>query len=67
MSYVPHTEREREDMLAVVGASSLDELFAHLPSQTRCGPLDVPEGLGEMDLASLMGTLASKNRGASDL
>ncbi|MCW8130626.1 MAG: aminomethyl-transferring glycine dehydrogenase subunit GcvPA [Planctomycetota bacterium] len=67
MGYIPHTEQERTEMLAAAGAKSLDDLFAHLPKETKCGPLPVPHGLGEMELSAEMRKLAAKNRSAVEL
>ncbi|MBE7461980.1 MAG: aminomethyl-transferring glycine dehydrogenase subunit GcvPA [Planctomycetes bacterium] len=67
MSYLPHSEAERAAMLAEVGAKSLDDLFKHLPAEVKCPPLDVPQGLGEMELLAEMQRLAAKNRATNEL
>jgi len=67
MGYIPHTSQERDEMLKVIGAKSLEDLFSHLPDAVKCGPLDVPPGLGEMELSAELRRIASKNRPASDL
>ena len=41
--YLPGTERERRDMLAALGLSSADELFAALPEGVRLKGLSLPE------------------------
>ena len=35
MDYAPHTESDIAAMLATIGRSSLDELFAHIPEGLR--------------------------------
>ena len=35
MRYLPHTEADRQEMLAAVGASSVDELFRDIPAAAR--------------------------------
>jgi len=35
MSYIPNTDEDRAEMLAAIGAASLDDLFA--PIRSRCG------------------------------
>ena len=35
MTYVPHTERETSEMLAAIGASRADDLFADVPAALR--------------------------------
>jgi len=55
MPFVPHTEADVRDMLAAIGAKSIDQLFDEIPAELRCGKLtDVPEGLPEMEIARLM-------------
>lgn len=67
MGYIPHTEQERQAMLAAVGAKDLDALFAHLPAATKCGTLPVPPGLGEMELSAELRKLGAKNRSTAEL
>jgi len=67
MDYIPHTDAERAEMLKAIGVRSLDELFAHLPSRVRCGPLNLPPGLSEMELHGELTRLAARNRPATEL
>jgi glycine dehydrogenase subunit 1 len=67
MDYIPHTDAERAEMLRVIGVHSLDELFSHLPSRIRCGPLNLPAGLSEMELYAELTRLAARNRPATEL
>ncbi len=55
-------------MLADIGLSSVDELFACIPPALRlAGGLDLPLGLSEPDAAQEMARLAGENRAAADL
>ena len=55
MPFIPHTETDVKQMLAAIGASSIDALFDEIPANLRCGSLaDVPAGLPEMRVAQLM-------------
>jgi len=55
MPFIPHTETDVKQMLAAIGASSIDALFDEIPANLRCGSLaDVPEGLPEMRVSQLM-------------
>jgi len=55
MPFVPHTEADIREMLAAIGAPSIDTLFDEIPAELRCGKLaEVPEGLPEMEIARLM-------------
>jgi len=62
MSYVPHTDRERTEMLAAVGLSRREDLFAAVPEQVRFPALDLPAPTSELDLAREMQALAARNR-----
>jgi glycine dehydrogenase subunit 1 len=63
--YVPHTDAELEAMLAFVGVSSFDELFAAVPEALRlAGGLDIDPGLSEPDVMATMENLAARNRRA---
>jgi glycine dehydrogenase subunit 1 len=63
--YVPHTDAEIDEMLAFIGLSSLDELFAAVPEALRLSggadALGLPAGLSEPDVAEVMGGLARRN------
>ena len=53
MRYLPHTEEEIAEMLAVIGQQSLADLFAHIPADTRFqGEIDIPGPLSEWDLTT---------------
>ncbi|MCZ7647566.1 MAG: aminomethyl-transferring glycine dehydrogenase subunit GcvPA [Planctomycetota bacterium] len=67
MTYIPHTEAERSEMLKAVGVARLEDLFAHLPEAVRSPALDAPPGLGEMELSAELERLASKNRASNEL
>ncbi len=62
-SYVPNTVEERQEMLAAIGLSSMDDLFAEIPEQVRLRQgLDIPEGLSELEVRRNMEALAGKNK-----
>ncbi|MGE3317459.1 MAG: aminomethyl-transferring glycine dehydrogenase subunit GcvPA [Planctomycetaceae bacterium] len=59
----PHIERE---MLAAIGAESIDTLFDQIPSELQLKrALDLPAPLTEMELEETVREFASRNRGAS--
>lgn len=62
MPFIPHTESDIREMLAALGAASMEELFDEIPPALRCGELDLPDGLKEMEAARLMARLAEMNR-----
>ena len=60
--YLSLTDRDREEMLAAIGVSSVDELFAQIPEDVRFGrELDVPPALTELELIRHLEELAAKN------
>ena len=68
MRFAPHTEDDISEMLAALGLSSLDELFGEIPADVRLdGPLNIPDGVSEMELIHDMRTLAAGNRSADQL
>lgn len=55
MPFIPHTEDDTREMLAAIGADSLDDLFDEIPKQLLIDSLEgVPEGLSEMEISRLM-------------
>ena len=48
-------------MLAAIGVADVDALFANVPAALRSGPLNLPEGLSEMEVLRLLDSLASKD------
>lgn len=66
--YVPHTDAEIDEMLAFLGLSSVEELFAAVPASLRlAGGLDLPPGLAEPDVLARMEAYAAANRWGADL
>lgn len=62
MAYLPHTDADRRAMLEAIGAASLDDLFASVPTQLRHPPVDLPPPLGEQELVEAVRELAERNR-----
>lgn len=55
MPFIPHTEDDVAEMLASIGAASIDELFDEIPTELKNGKLTrVPTGMSEMEIARLM-------------
>ena len=65
MRYLPLTPTDRADMLAVIGAASIDDLYIDVPaSARRGGTVDLPNHLGEMEVERALSTMAARNRAA---
>jgi len=55
-TFTPHTDDEVREMLATIGAGSIDELFDAIPSGLRLGdPLDLEPGLSEQEVVDERG------------
>lgn len=55
MPFIPHTEEDVVEMLASIGANSIEELFDEIPPALKTGELTrVPPGMTEMEIARLM-------------
>jgi glycine dehydrogenase subunit 1 len=69
MRYLPLTHADRSAMLAVIGAGSLDDLFADVPAEARLpGPVPgLPLHASEMAVERHMSSLASKNISAGSV
>ena len=65
MVYVPHTDAERQVMLAAIGVESLEELFWDIPEKFRYPQLDLPEPLSEMETLQELQFLAGLNLNAN--
>jgi glycine dehydrogenase subunit 1 len=62
VSHLSITDRDREEMLAAIGVSSVDELFEQVPAGVRLGrPLDLEPALSEPELVRHLEELASRN------
>ena len=63
--YTSATDSDRERMLAAIGASSIEELFADVPEDLRLGrPLDLEAGLAESEVYARLRELAERNADA---
>ena len=60
--YIPNTPDEQTGMLASLGFSSIDELFADIPEEHRNPPLRLPDPLPELEIQRELGALAGRNR-----
>jgi glycine dehydrogenase subunit 1 len=62
LSYLSLTERDREEMLAAIGVSSVEELFRDIPEGVRFGrELDIGPALSEQELSRHLEELAARN------
>ncbi len=68
MTFTPHTDDEIREMLATVGAGSVDDLFEAIPPTLRLmEPLELDVGLSEQEVVDELGRLAARNRSLDEL
>ena len=65
MTYISNTPDERREMLATIGAETIDDLFADVPVAVRLATPPGPETLSEYDTLRLMAKRAGQNRPAA--
>ncbi|MCB1625961.1 MAG: hypothetical protein KDI32_15305, partial [Pseudomonadales bacterium] len=62
MPFNPHTPDDVSQMLAAIGADSIEQLFDEIPKALRIKELDgVPEALSEMQIGRLMTERAARD------
>ncbi|NDI36263.1 aminomethyl-transferring glycine dehydrogenase subunit GcvPA [Chengkuizengella sediminis] len=60
--YIPMTEQDQSDMLATIGANSVEELFSDIPESIQYkGTMPMSGALSEPELLKHMSELAEKN------
>jgi glycine dehydrogenase subunit 1 len=65
VKFLPTSDGERREMLAAMGAGSIDDLFASVPAEVRRDP-DLPPPMSEIEIRRFIGGLAKKNVNARD-
>ena len=64
MPFIPHTEEDLRQMLEVIGAKNIDDLFDEIPAELRINGLEnTPSGISEMEIARIMGERAAQDGG----
>lgn len=62
MKYFPHTKEDIEQMLAVAGLKSMDDLFAEIPEQLLFNKeFALPEAMSEAEIRCFFDTLGRRN------
>jgi len=62
MPFIPHTDKDTREMLAAIGADSIEDLFDEIPAELRIEHLDaIPEALTEMEISRLMRERAARD------
>lgn len=66
MSYIPHTDLERQQMLSSIGVTTIEDLFDAVPASHRFPKLDLPKPMSEMEVLAEMQALGEANEHAGD-
>jgi glycine dehydrogenase subunit 1 len=67
MRYLPHSEAEREAMLATIGVDAIEKLFAGVPGDKLLdGPVDLPPHQPEHVVEAKLRRMAGRNHAAGD-
>jgi glycine dehydrogenase subunit 1 len=61
MSYSPHTEADRAAMLAAIGVTNIEELFADVPASVRFPKLNLPGPLSELEVMQELTDISEAN------
>jgi glycine dehydrogenase subunit 1 len=61
MTYVPHTDADRAQMLAAVGVERVEDLFHDVPAACRFPELELPEPLSEMEIMAELQAMSEEN------
>lgn len=63
MPFIPHTQKEIDDMLQVIGVTSIEQLFSEIPEALKLKKkLDLESGMNEMQVSALLQSKAKKNK-----
>jgi glycine dehydrogenase subunit 1 len=65
VKFLPTSDTDRAQMLAAIGARSIEDLFASIPASVREKP-NLPLPLSEIEIRRLMGSIAGKNANARE-
>ena len=64
MPFIPHTAQDEAEMLAAIGAASIDELFDEIPAHLATGELAaVPSGVSELEMLQKLQERAEQDSG----
>ncbi len=68
MRYLPLSDADRSAMLAKIGVTDIDALFADVPAnKLLTAPVDLPRRKGELEVERQLGRMAGKNVPASSV
>lgn len=61
--YIPHTDKDIEEMLKVIGVNSVDELYSEIPEELKLKrELHIPEAKSEIEVRAIIENLGANNK-----
>lgn len=67
MGFVPHTEAEKQEMLAKIGVKSVEDLIKIIPESVRLkGDLQLPPAIAEQEAVAMINNYAKMNKTTDD-
>lgn len=66
MSFIPHTDAERQQMLAAIGVPTIEDLFDAVPAAYRFPSLNLPEPGSEIEIMAELQAMSEANDHAGD-
>jgi glycine dehydrogenase subunit 1 len=65
--FIPHTDKERQEMLKTIGKESFTDLFSNLPESKKYPQLDLPDGISEMEAGNQLRMLSEANNACNTM
>jgi len=62
MHYISNTEKDKAEMLKVIGAPSFEALLKNIPAELRKSALKLPEGISELELDRELDEIGHANK-----
>ena len=62
MRWIPDTERDETEMLAAIGLSKIDELYADVPRKARIGRMGIGHGREESEVVAEVDRILARNQ-----
>ena len=63
MGFVPHTEAEKQEMLAKIGVKSVEDLIKIIPESVRLkGDLQLPPAIAEQEAVAMINNYAKMKK-----
>ena len=67
MTYVPHTDAEKREMLARIGVQKIEDLFEAVPAAYRFPDIELPKPLSEPEMMAELRAMSERNDNVQDL